>query len=698
MVFTQLSKNMKKMLKYKILLLLSLLPLLLPAQADEEFSGFFLTSKYTPGEGLKLKFIPNDPFDLLRGLESGFTVERAIVNEDGSVSGFQKITSSPVRPFTAAQWSQIANGEKHRKAQEDLLQNARKALDEPKSLYEQIRLSQDLRQWAALYVLRFSDSPEASAGSGLEFTDKTVRDGMSCLYRVRLAGAGDQNTSTARAAAEPLAIETASLEATAGDRTAQLRWLHLPGESPWLCYRVEKSEDGKNFTRLTETPLFYNSAIYRQDSTLDAEYMIFGDSLAANFQPYFYRLAGKDYFGEWSSPSQPAKVEGVDLTPPAPPYLVEFSTDEKSKTITLTWEKTEMEPDFTGFTIYRFSDEEGGVTLLNPTPLPPSARSFTLKNAGENEVIRYFIAVTDRYGNSAATLPKTAALDDAFPPAPPTGLNFNLDENGLLTLSWKAGPEADLLGYQVLASMKMEGPFAGVTNEYLKLPVFTDTLSLNRLHRHFYYTVVAVDKHFNKSEPAVAVEVVLPDTTAPAPPVLKNPKKTEGSVLLAWLPSPSEDVSAYRVSRKTMPDGAWELIFTTPNSHTTTYEDRPAAGASYQFHVIALDENGLTSAASNVKEVSFFEKSKPGAATGLTAAAVADAGVELTWTEPKSEVVEYLVFRAENGGEPRVTGSARTNRFKDDGVEAGKIYRYHVLARDAKGRVSEKSELVEVKL
>lgn len=131
-------------------------------------------------------------------------------------------------------------------------------------------------------------------------------------------------------------------------------------------------------------------------------------------------------------------------------------------------------------------------------------------------------------------------------------------------------------------------------------------------------------------------------------------------------------------------------------------------GRTYAYSVrsVAVYEVGSAeSANSNVLEVTPRDTFAPAAPTGLIASATAASGasathVDLSWAiNNESDLQGYNVYRSEteNGLSARLNATpVMTPVFRDDSVEAGKRYFYHITAVNTAGNESVASATVSV--
>ncbi len=671
-----------------------LLPTMLSAQAARPFS---LHAKYVDGVGVRLKFIPLQWENFRQGLKEGFVVERMELDSAGQGT-YRQLTSQPVRPYSEAQWAQVKDGQRHYEVQQQMLDKVLNPPERPASglqvfIDAQARGEEKLM---GFYLLRFTRSPEAAEGSGLQFTDVTAEAGKSYLYRIRIAGT--DTVGTVHLFTDPDSWFSPTLEASPGDRMVSLTWEHDGEDSPFLGYYVEKSADGKSFSPVTEDLIFYNKALEEvQDSFFQINQIRFTDSLAQNGVPWYYRIVAKDLFGELATPSNVVEVIGVDQTPPAPPFNVQFAVDDEQRTISLTWEKKETEPDLAGFVVMGASSELEEFKALHEAPLPPDARSFTVKNPGEGQRLFFTILAYDHNGNRSGSMPKVAAFKDLTPPAPPTGLSADLDEAGHLRLTWQPNTEPDLAGYRVFSSLLPEGGFANATSTPLEEPLYLDTLSFNRLVEDYYFRVVAFDQKENYSEPSETVKVSIPDTIPPVAPLLKDAVVQEGKVHITWIASSSLDIAEHQLQRRNLPEGKWQPVFSSNSTEIQEFTDpKVEPGKSYEYRLLAIDDAGLSTYSLKTRQVSLPIAQNLPLIAGMEAKWVGDKVIELRWKLPYGFDGNVLLYRSVDGGKPVLYKTLKAQGFQDTKVSPGKTYRYYAVAQYSGGRLSERSVEVTV--
>lgn len=196
---------------------------------------------------------------------------------------------------------------------------------------------------------------------------------------------------------------------------------------------------------------------------------------------------------------------------------------------------------------------------------------------------------------------------------------------------------------------------------------------------------------------------------------------TQTAVELSWTAAtvPGEGSSVrpeirYRVYRTQVNPGAGGTEATTElgllgETSGPAYSDKKFEfGRTYAYSVqsVAVYEAGsVESAESNVLNVTPRDTFAPAAPTGLVVTAtVASNGkaahVDLSWAiSSESDLQGYNVYRSETEGGATMKLNATpllTPVFRDDSVEAGKKYFYHVTAIDLAGNESAASAIVSV--
>lgn len=239
---------------------------------------------------------------------------------------------------------------------------------------------------------------------------------------------------------------------------------------------------------------------------------------------------------------------------PAPEPISDLRAKATSTAVVLVWTAPQRTPigplsSVASYRIYRreaqaepkSSGESQGVQAPDSARLPgtvpsSSARQTPLVKIGEspspgfsdtqiefgNTYVYSVRSVTSYSGASVESGDSnfvTVTPRDVFPPAAPNGLIgiFAPAASGAaahVDLSWSVSPETDLAGYHVYRS-EQAGVLGALLNAKLLLtPAFRDMNIASG--RRYFYSVTAVDRSGNESQPSAAVAVSVPDGAEPS--------------------------------------------------------------------------------------------------------------------------------------------------------------------------------------
>jgi len=322
--------------------------------------------------------------------------------------------------------------------------------------------------------------------------------------------------------------------AAAGDLRAELR------DSAILLTwtRPTRNEDGSPLADLLEfrlfravgpvapreargTPTFTLLATVRADQPENAvvqgaQYAFRDDGGSAGLTPgirYSYRVQAVNRRGVVNARSAEVSVD-FTLAPPPPVGLVAVAGDG---VVNLTWQSPAGPapagaPTPRGYNIYR--GLQSGAYVSQPVNAGPVVEKQFRDAAVQNETTYYYVVRSvggerPPWRESTNSNEVSATPEDLTPPAPPQGL-VAIPAPGVVSLSWSANTEPDLLGYLVY---RLEPPAlipVRLTDAPIQTTTFTDRTV--RSGTIYSYTISAVDRshHRNESAPSSEVSVSLP--------------------------------------------------------------------------------------------------------------------------------------------------------------------------------------------
>ncbi|WP_262847553.1 choice-of-anchor D domain-containing protein [Mumia quercus] len=449
------------------------------------------------------------------------------------------------------------------------------------------------------YVLRRTgggDGPKTwnLAKTATTATDGTAVNGTAYVYSLVARDTSGNSSSPALVAATPLDKSAPAtpkgLEAAPGDGEVTLTW----------TANTEPDLDGYVITRTRA-----DGTGIAIEITAGAGVTTVTDTSAENGIDYLYVIRARDKAGNESAPSNAVPATPVsdppdDTTPPAVPTGLAATAGDGE--VALTW-TANGEDDLDGYTVFR---KTGAGTYVAIATLGAGATGYTDDDVENDTLYTYALSAFDESGNDS---PLSAGVDaaptDMTAPAAPTGLAATAAD-GQVALTWTAGPEVDLAGYRVYRATTADVPTTGDGiggPGLLPTASFTDEDVTNGTT--YFYVVVAVDGHGNRSPASASASATPLDATPPAAPTGLKATASEGQVALDWADNAEADLDHYAVYR-TVVGAAAPLADDPPIAavEASEYVDTTVApGTAYAYWVVAVDKTGNASAASETVEV-----------------------------------------------------------------------------------------------
>ncbi len=371
-----------------------------------------------------------------------------------------------------------------------------------------------------------------------------------------------------------------------GEGMVTLSWDRRLHEAHYSAYWIERSDDGRSFERLTESPYVH---AFDVNSNSREDDFVFFDSVT-NYIPHYYRIIGLDAFGDESKPSNVLKLMGRDRTAPQIPQNIKAIMPNQDY-MQITWEHAAIEQDLVGFIIYKDYKADGNFQKRTKL-LDKNVRDYKDLDPFYMDKNYYRVCAIDTAGNQACSRPKYGFINDTIPPSKPLGLQGAIDSSGVVSLHWNLGKERDIAGYNIYFSNHRNGVFNILNSAPVADTSFRDTVTLKTLTKDIYYSIVAVDARSNMSPFSDKIKIQKPDTIPPTAPVFNHYECTDSSIVLRWAASSSKDIAYYELWRK-IDHSDFELLY-TPVKDETTYIDTSLNPISrYTYRIIAVDDSGL---------------------------------------------------------------------------------------------------------
>src|SRR5690606_14798467 len=284
-------------------------------------------------------------------------------------------------------------------------------------------------------------------------------------------------------------------------------------------------------------------------------------TLSQNDKTYYYRVIGVSPFGEEGVPSEVVSGKGIkDLS--VVPHISTYDFN-KDGSVIITWEFLEKaEEEITGFELNWAADDAGPYKVVKSS-IPPNIRKTTFQEPGPSN---YFtVSAIGKNNQRTTSFSSFVQTVDSIPPAKPIGVIGIIDSLGVVSLKWEANTENDILGYRVFRGNVQNEEVSQLTIDPIEENTFVDTVQIKSLNTKVYYQIGAVDQRFNMSGYSEKIELKKPDVVLPSFPIFSNYKVSNGTVILKWINSTSDDLKWHKLFRKNIngENSEWELVFET---------------------------------------------------------------------------------------------------------------------------------------
>lgn len=428
------------------------------------------------------------------------------------------------------------------------------------------------------------------------------------------------------------------LTAKSQEKMVELVWPCNRTLNRWSGFNIERSGDGKNFTRLNKKPFIIMSP------ELDIN-MYYRDSVS-NYVKYYYRIQALDPFGDVTDYSESVSCYGSDKTPPGRLVLEENHGDGSGITLKWRFENNQPAADLDHFVV----KTGPGVDYIHDTLkiLPKSAASFEYPVRAKVKSTYFEVAAVDTAGNYSSSNPVRYFIPDTEPPKAPVGFKATIDTAGIVRLSWQLDTTDEIQGYRVFRKNDPKHEFTCMQQGFLKETVFTDTLALNTLTKDIYYAVAAIDMSYNMSKMTETIKLIKPDKVKPVPPQITHYKLRDRSVTLQWTQSPSDDVDYYQLYR-TDEKGSTVLVAKNLRADQLEYTDSAlTAKARYTYYLNSTDKSGLTSENSFPLDILAYTNN-PGKIIALRWLSEKEK-FGFKWTDPNPKAAFYIIYKDTGSG------------------------------------------------
>lgn len=661
-----------------------------------------------PGESIAVSALPSSDSIVVRwapmdygtwrwGNETGYRIERHTLIRDGVILNtplvviLEPLLKAEPEPF----WEELLKHDQYAAIAAQALFGERFEVDLQQSdVISIVNKVQENEQRFAFALFSADMSPAVAQASGLWYTDRNVRPGEKYLYRVIVNTSDSPRGSVFVGTDDPYELpRPLNFKAEFQEKVVSLKWekAKLIQYTAWL---LERSRDGRSFERVSESPLITVSPTPLNDTRY--EYAM--DSLPDPSVTYHYRVRGITPFGQVGPPSDPVKGKGIPGVAQVP-YITDAANTQNSS-IDLRWDFPDNNNDaINGFDIQRANEPNSKFKSLTTVLLTPQRRTFTDVSPAPSNY--YKVIAHGKDGEQYSSHIYFAQLVDSIPPAPPSGLNAAINDDGGVVLRWEKNNEADLYGYRVYKAYHRSEELAQITSGPVRETSLADRVDLNTLNEQVYYGVMSIDQHQNHSALSPLLKVELPDKVRPQPPVSLPVKSDASGILLSWRPGASGDIVRYNIYRKMPNEADWLQIHSVAAEKDSiySYKDHSArSGVKYFYTLIAVDDSALESTpATPVAGTIPLSALLPRISWRKPKINREENALALAWNAETSGIGSFRIFRSTDQEPLTVYKVVDGNqRELTDNMIPGKTYRYRIMASFVNGQNSAMSEELEV--
>jgi uncharacterized protein len=464
------------------------------------------------------------------------------------------------------------------------------------------------------------------------------------------------------------------------DKSVLLSWEYLQLRDVYTSYFIERSNDGKSFSALSDLPVMNMNSQAQKESNN----MVFVDSLQVANQPYSYRIRGKTIFGDYGPYSSIVSGEGrkkLEVTPRIKSARV--GDDDK---ITLEWDfPKENEVDIQSFELLYSPTDKENEYKVTKNKLSSDKRSVIVKSESSSNY--YKIRAVGKNNDHRESFSVLVQPEDNTPPAIPIQLKAKIDSTGIAHIEWKPNTEADLEGYHIFRGNQKGEELMRITTQPIKEAVFNDSVQLANLNSKVYYYVTAVDFRKNQSEPSEIIEVDKPDIIPPQNPTFSKYEIKDGVITLDWYKSVSEDVTLHQLYRIDIdePNAFAKKIYETKElTPTFSFQDKELqSDKRYIYFLKAIDKSNLISKESQRITLRNVDLRPKKVISNLTGTANQKEGrIDLIWKNQVNDITEIVIYRQKEGEKSSLltTLNGQQNYLEDKNVTVGTKYTYLIKA------------------
>ncbi len=491
------------------------------------------------------------------------------------------------------------------------------------------------------YRLQRSDDGAAYAtiiepGAGVtEYTNTGLTYGTDYRYRVAAYTAANTSDWVSSSVVTTILNQPTQLSATAlSDASLRLTW--TDNCSFEGGYKLER-DDGAGFVVIAAN-LAANTESYTDTD------LTYGDE-------YHYRLI----IYTTGNTGDPVYLNSVGTVFPSPTFLTALATDDI--TITLSWDDNYSFE--TGYTLQRSDDGAAYDPLIS---LAAGVTEYT--NTGLTYGIDYQYRVAAETATNTSDWISSSTLTTVF--VGPSDIAVEAQDDVSIDISWTDNSSSET-GFTLQRSVN-GGSFTDINSPAANVTSYTnDALSLGVSYRYRVAAETATNTSAWSTSGSVSTLALDLPTSVTAVAI------TDASITISWNDN-CDFETGYRLQRSD--DGGAYATIISPAADATEYTDTGLTyGIDYQYRVAAYT-TANTSAYVTSSVVSTF-LNQP---TQLSAVALSDANLRLTWTDNCSFEGGYKLERDDGAGFVEIVDlDANTTSYTNTGLTYGDEYHYRLI-------------------
>lgn len=640
---------------------------------------------------IQLRWAVNSPSAWYFTNKNGFSLVRyTIVRDTAVLAKPEKVLLAEVlKPQPLDNWEHIAQQDNYAAIiAQALYGDSFEVSGGTKDLSQIIALSQEQEQRYAMSLIAAEMSFPAAMFAGWGFEDTTVKKNERYLYQIiPLNTTATQHVEIGKAyiglrdyAELPRPLDFAAVW---GNGSVLFTWDYKAMLMNYSAYYLERSEDNKQFRRITKMPL---------TNIMGSDRMFHTDSIT-NGKTYYYRLQGVNSFGDLGAYSETLSGKGVSQLIYVP-FIKEALPDGKGG-VDIMWEFDERgNADIQSFELRQSVSVDSTFTVAIAN-IKPTERTINYKTPLPEGYLT--IAAIPHKGEAAVSFPHLLQMEDTIPPAAPKGLTGFVDTLGVVHLSWELNSETDFYGYRIYRGQTKGEELVPQNDVAHQSNEFTDTINIYNLNPMVYYAVASLDKRYNQSELCATIELEKPDVVKPSPPYITKYEATAQGVRLEWASGRDETIRSFRIYRKIQGESEAVRIAEITDAAAHSYEDTTVEDeTNYVYYIQSATKSGLQSDASPEIAVKSKSKTNEAGITQFKAKRTTD-GIHLSW-QHSSIIIRSVNLYRKAGDEALLLWKELDivqQEITDQNAQPNTVYEYLLVIKDVHGKVFSKNITVK---